>query len=264
MSLYEQFLGKRGLRVLVALLACVAMACLVLFLRQSKVPSEALRSGPAQEGRSLLPDSSANPVEFEGVRDTREGMVSRVKPTEEDLRQVESRLQKAETVFKTIERENTEILGQTYGAEGMVLVAAVAEPNSEQVSDASDALTAAFADLPDSVRIAVASRREKLMAKYMEFYLPFKILEGFFPYASKTKDGSRRRSISFGETDLRSKANVTIIDNGVFAFTPEPFTTASGGRGFADGGVSRYGYLFEEYFVDQPKRPSEANTLLEQ
>ncbi len=131
------------------------------------------------------------------------------------------------------------------GNDGSYVICMTTAPNLDQYRAFVDALDKATAGLSEFVKDATYAPRKRLLDTYVSYPAPFnfKVVAGGFSYKEDVDLGMPGQKVSFTETYVNKEDAVTVSGGS---------TNFSGGgqlgRRFGpDGGLSRYGYLFEKY-----------------
>ena len=161
-----------------------------------------------------------------------------------ELQDVQLRLENVEAEFQHMESANTKTIAEISEDEGLVVVSMITTPTLVEYRAYVDAIASAMDGLPDSIRDAAYDLRKEMLDRYVSCPTPFRVVQGYFPYETSDKNVKPKRSVAFSEEYVFNENAVTISDDGTVGYTGG----GVGGRGFgADGGLSRYGYLFAKY-----------------
>ena len=146
-----------------------------------------------------------------------------------------------------MEQANTRLVDEKGSEDGSYVIYMTTAPNLDQYRAFVDALDTATAGLSQFVKDATYPRRKRLLDTYVSYPTSFKAVEGGFSYKKDETPGTFERKYSFTETYMNKDDGVSLGKDGSVNYTGG----GQLGRKFGpDGGLSRYGYLFEKYLPE--------------
>lgn len=162
----------------------------------------------------------------------------------DEEREVVSSLERAEAEFRRMEKANTRIVAESGNDDASLVICMTTAPSQDQYRAFVDVLDSATEGLSQFVKDATYKRRKRLLDSYVSYPTPFRVIEGGFSYKKDVNPGAPERKFSFREQYVYKEDAVTLSEDGTVNFSGG----GQLGRRFgADGGLSRYGYLFEKY-----------------